>query len=420
VLDTPPAKPFRAPGEEHPAVSIFRSVLKAAPANEREKIAICLEYPIKLQGGVSVLCEILVRELASHYRIVLVSDDSPEDIAHSGLAPLIETHLRWNPVENTPQRAREFAEQLTATGVRLAHFHLGGTFGWGAPRLHKAPVPMVARKGIRVVSTAHLVIDLFNGYCDLQKPFWFKLAFFPAAWLAKLYVMSHTVTEIAVSQWGRDRLRRWYWPLAGRFTHIYHSKLRAEELPPLPSERDKTILYVGHVARRKGQLVLARAFAQICAEFPDWKLHLAGHDGGDGVLDEIHRLIQERGLSERILYLGQRTDSIEMMLRAGIFVQPSYFEGLPLALQEAMLCGCACVATDIPGNNEIISHESNGLLVPKGNSAAMAAALECLIRDEALLATFQKRARTSVLTQGMSAGQMVKMHLELYRQALAT
>ena len=113
-------------------------MLKAAPAHEREKIALCLEYPIKLQGGVSVLCEILVRELASTYRIVLVSDDSPEDIARSGLASLIETHLRWSPLENSPQRAREFADQLAATGVRLAHFHLGGTFGWGAPRLPKA------------------------------------------------------------------------------------------------------------------------------------------------------------------------------------------------------------------------------------------------------------------------------------------
>lgn len=394
-------------------------MLKAAPVQEREKIALCLEYPIKLQGGVSVLCEILVRELASSYRIVLVSDDSAEDIARSGLASLIETHLRWSPLENSPQRAREFAEQLAETGVRLAHFHLGGTFGWGAPRLHKAPMPMVARKGIRVVSTAHLVLEWFNGYCDAQKPFWFKLAFFPFAWLAKIYVMRHTAMEIAVSQWGRDKMRRRYFPVSGKFTHIYHSKLSANEAAPeLSPTREKTILYVGHVARRKGQLVLAEAFTQIAAQFPDWNLHLAGHDAGEGVTDEIRRLAAERGLSERIVLLGQRTDSMELMRRASIFVQPSFFEGLPLALQEAMLCGCASIATDIPGNNEIVSHEKNGLLVPKGNVQAMAEALSRLIGDSAFRESLQRGARPTVLEKGMSREQMVREHMALYERVL--
>ena len=211
-------------------------------------------------------------------------------------------------------------------------------------------------------------------------------------------------------------MRRRYFPVSGKFTHIYHSKLSAREAPELLPEREKTILYVGHVARRKGQLVLAEAFTQIAAQFPEWKLHLAGHDAGEGVTDEIRRLAAERGLSERIVLLGQRTDSIEMMRRASIFVQPSFFEGLPLALQEAMLCGCACIATDIPGNNEIVSHENNGLLVPKGGVNETAQALSRLIRDDVLRESLQRVARSTVLEKGMSREKMVREHIAVYER----
>ena len=107
-----------------------------------------------------------------------------------------------------------------------------------------------------------------------------------------------------------------------------------------------------------------------------------------------------------------------MMRRASIFVQPSFFEGLPLALQEAMLCGCACIATDIPGNNEIISHENNGLLVPKGGVNETAEALSRLIRDDVLRESLQRVARSTVLEKGMSREKMVREHIAVYERVM--
>jgi glycosyltransferase involved in cell wall biosynthesis len=125
-------------------------------------------------------------------------------------------------------------------------------------------------------------------------------------------------------------------------------------------------------------------------------------------------------LQERIELVGPREDALEFMRRAEIFVQPSFFEGLPLALQEAMLSGCACIGTDIPGNDEIISHGENGLLAPKGDAARLAETLDRLISDEPLRRSFQQRARASVLDKGMSAKQMIEHHVELYERALRT
>ena len=93
---------------------------------------------------------------------------------------------------------------------------------------------------------------------------------------------------------------------------------------------------------------------------------------------------------------------------------PSFFEGLPLALQEAMHCGCACLATDIPGNDELILDGENGLLTTKGNADAMAAGLERLISDETLRESFRILGPSSVLKKGMSLEQMIQRHLEIY------
>lgn len=97
--------------------------------NQRERIAICLEYPIAMQGGVSVLCHILARELASRYEIVLVSADTPESFARSEAAAFVAQHIPWQPLENSARRSRQLAGDLAAAGVRLAHFHSGGNFG---------------------------------------------------------------------------------------------------------------------------------------------------------------------------------------------------------------------------------------------------------------------------------------------------
>ncbi len=99
---------------------------------DRKKIALCLEYPIALRGGVSVLVETLLEGLKEHYELVLVSRDPAGSLENHPVSKIIAAHIEWKPVEVSPKKtSRALAEQLKQHGVQLAHFHSGGNFGWG-------------------------------------------------------------------------------------------------------------------------------------------------------------------------------------------------------------------------------------------------------------------------------------------------
>lgn len=382
------------------------------------RLAICLEYPLAYPGGVSVLCRELLQGLAVRgHEVVLVSPDTTAALRESGADQFIWQHIRWEDSAFRRTSAQDLVALLVQARPELVHFHYGGAFGWGIRIPGQSPIPHLARAGVAVFSTVHLVVGPLDGFCATQKPLWFKLALWPLAWLGKMNSLRHLQAEIVVSRFGTRCLRRWYWPRRDRFRTIYHSRVSEQSAPAPETGREKMILYAGHIAVRKGQHILAEAFAQIAPRHPEWKLVLLG-DGEKEIEDHIRRLMVERSLQGRIEMPGARPEAMEWMRRAEIFVQPSFFEGLPLALQEAMWSGCACLATDIPGNNELISHEVNGLLVRKGDPNDMSAGLDRLIQDTQLRASCQRAARGSMLDKGMSLERMISAYANLYKCAL--
>jgi glycosyltransferase involved in cell wall biosynthesis len=383
----------------------------------RATIALGCEYPLAMRGGVSVLVEELIRGLSKKYRVVLVSPDRREDVQGRP----IDVHVRWEPDAVTPATSRALADQLAAFGTRLVHLHSGGNFGWGSRIPGQSPIPFLARRGILCLSTIHMVVSILDGYCGPQKPLWFKLVLLPLAWLGKLHTLKNLRTEITVSCGGLEKVRRWYWPFRGKFLCIYHSRIRDSDTVPLPAnERQSIIINVGHIAFRKGQHVLAEAFVKIAHDFPEWKLLLAGHCGDEACWKQIEQIGARANLGDRIQLLGSRDDTFNFLKRAAIFAQPSLFEGLPLALQEAMFHGCACIATSVAGNVELIENESNGLLVPHSRPAAMADGLARLMRSASLRERFSVRAHQDILDRGMIAPRMVEQYIELYEKILSS
>jgi glycosyltransferase involved in cell wall biosynthesis len=87
------------------------------------------------------------------------------------------------------------------------------------------------------------------------------------------------------------------------------------------------------------------------------------------------------GLGARLRLLGYRSDVAAVLAASDIFVLPSHFEGLPMSVIEAMLCGLPVVATDIRGPREQVVPEATGLLVPAATVAPLAAALRRLAED---------------------------------------
>jgi glycosyltransferase involved in cell wall biosynthesis len=383
----------------------------------RKTIALCLETPLALRGGVSVLVETMLPALKEHYRLVLVSPDAPGKL--DGTPAAAAKHLRWEPGAASRDTARQLAEQLAQEKVDLAHFHFGGNFGWSSRFPSRCPITYAAGLGIRTCSTVHSITSILDGYCGPQKPLWFKLALLPAAWRAKMTVLRKLRAEVAVSQHDVAKLRRWYWPVRGKFSVIYHSRVKPSALPAAV-KREPMILNVGHIAARKGQLVLAEAFVEIAPRHPDWKLCLVGHVAEEAVGRQISDIARRHKLEQRIQCVGTRDDAVDFMNRAGIYAQPSYQEALGLALQEAMFTGCASVASRVGGIPELIDDQTSGLLVPAGDAPALARSLESLITDTALRERLGRAAAAAMLARGMTEERMAAKYIELYESILQT
>lgn len=134
-------------------------------------------------------------------------------------------------------------------------------------------------------------------------------------------------------------------------------------------------LNVGRLVTEKAQDLLLRAFARIDATLP---IHLLIAGGGplqQALADQIVAL----GLTSRVTLLGVRSDVPALLNAADTFVLSSSIEGLPMALVEALACGCPVIATDAPGVKEVLRNQ--GTIVPRGDAAALATALAVALRE---------------------------------------
>src|SRR5215467_5613357 len=113
-----------------------------------------------------------------------------------------------------------------------------------------------------------------------------------------------------------------------------------------------------------------------------------------------------------------REDMPYVFSSATIVVLASYREDLPKALLEAAACGKPLIATDVPGCREIVTHGINGFLVPPRNPAALAGAIDALLRDSALRVRMGQAGRETVL-RSFSVEKVTGQLLALYRELLA-
>lgn len=129
-------------------------------------------------------------------------------------------------------------------------------------------------------------------------------------------------------------------------------------------------------------------------------------------------MVQEKKLSSRVHFLGNRDHVEEIFSILDVFVLPSLWEGLPLALLEAMSMALPIVATDVDGNNEILKNEVNGLLVPARDGSALAHALSKYLNNPPFAKQMGERAeldwRSSFQTE-MMLNQTKALYESLYR-----
>lgn len=154
-----------------------------------------------------------------------------------------------------------------------------------------------------------------------------------------------------------------------------------------PADGDlKWVVAAGRLHRVKRYDVLVRAFADVAAVRPDWRLRIYG--GGDATGNEqeaLRGLIGELGLDEKVFLMGSVDPMEAEWPKGSIAAVTSDRESFGMTIVEAMRCGLPVVATDCPhGPAEIIDDGTDGRLVPVGDTAAVSAALLALIQDDGL------------------------------------
>lgn len=144
--------------------------------------------------------------------------------------------------------------------------------------------------------------------------------------------------------------------------------------------REPRLIMVSRFARQKDHLTLIRALAVLRERGLTPPLHFAGA-GKAGHRRAAERLVQELNLGDQVHFLGLVRDVPQRLMNSRIAVLSTHYEGMPLALVEGMAAGCAVVGSAVPGVRELIRDGENGRLVPAGDAAAMADAIEALLRD---------------------------------------
>jgi glycosyltransferase involved in cell wall biosynthesis len=175
------------------------------------------------------------------------------------------------------------------------------------------------------------------------------------------------------------------------------------------------LLSVGKLLRQKGHVFLIDALAAF--EDPHAVVLVAGE--GD-LRPELEARIAARGLGDRLRLLGIRHDIPELLAAADAFVLPSLWEGLPMALLEAMASGLPVLATEVSGTREVVEPGVSGLLVPPGDVDRLAAGLRELLRiartPEATRAMGRAARQRVVERYGVRA--QAAAHAALYRSIL--
>lgn len=203
------------------------------------------------------------------------------------------------------------------------------------------------------------------------------------------------------------------------------TELFRPDLPPRNGLRQQLAIHrdtvvagcVAHLVPVKGHPTLIEAIARV----PSMVLLIVGKPLDRDYVSSLEGLARQFGISERVHFVGGIQDVPALLVELDIFVLPTWakwrMEGCPLALLEAMSCGRACIATDIPGSRDLVEHGRSGLIVPPEDPAALAEALGRLAADPGLRRTLGASARERVV-QRFSIESEVAAHEALYREIL--
>lgn len=245
---------------------------------------------------------------------------------------------------------------------------------------------------------------------------------YPAAWKGQL------------KRWLRHTLERW---LARSFNRIItvsdsiqpyligqigiqparittvHNGIAARTIAHPPRGEQTTFITVGRLATIKNHTLLLRSFALLTRQYPQCRLIIVG-DGPQR--QQLEQLIRELGIGHAASILGFRSDIDELLGKADIFVLSSNYEGISIALLEAMRAGLPVIATRVGGVPETVRDRETGLLVAANDESAFLEAMLQLVSTPDLQKKFGQ-AGHAFFKKEFSLEQMTTRTVGIYQQS---
>jgi glycosyltransferase involved in cell wall biosynthesis len=331
-----------------------------------------------------------------HELLVTLREGSP---LRALLDFLPEQNFHTLPLRNSIDigSARRLARIARERKVDLIHAHVARDYAPAAFAARLAPAS-------RLVVTRHVLFPLSR-----------------ANWLA----LSNVARVIAVSEpvalalktqkiFGKDKVR----VVENGVDLARFDRARAAAEPDIPG-RPFRVGIIGELSVIKGQEEFVRAAALIRNDFGERvEFLIAGGDNSGGEYRaRVERLVHELNLANHVRLLGRVEDVSSLFVKLDVLVSASYSESFGMAMAEAFACGVPVVATATGGARSLIEDGVSGLLVPRGDVRALAAAVTSLLSDEERRLALGASARHSA-RERFSLRRMVEATERVYEEAL--
>jgi starch synthase len=366
-------------------------VTAAAP---RLRVALLTrEYPPEVYGGAGVHVAYLARELASLVDVTVHCQgaDRPDAVAHRPWDHLAGA----NPVLGVMSADLSMAAAAGSADVVHSHTWYANLAGHVASLLY----------GIPHLVTVHSLEPLRPWKAE-QLGGGYALS----SWCERVAVES-AAAVVAVSAGMRDDVLAAYPAVPPDRVRVIRNGIDTAEYAPDPATDvldaygvdagRPSVIFVGRITRQKGVPVLLRAAA---AMDPAAQLVLcAGQPDTPELAAEVEGLVADlRATRSGIIWIPEMLPKravIQLLTHATVFACPSLYEPLGIVNLEAMACGTAVVASAVGGIPEVVSNGETGLLVPPGDPAALAGALNTLIADPGRAAALGRAGRDRAVAE---------------------